>query len=412
MHQLCRFALSLAIFSLGLTLGGCSSSEGSPIDSGISDIAIKGDLGASPDALLDPLAAAVRELLPYVAPNAPDDLTKTIGAVVAAVTPADRRVFGFGATKAHGAQLPDGDTVFQIGSISKVFTGLALARLVAEGTATLKLDDPVNLHLAADIQAPSSITLGQLVSHYSGLPEYPTNMVDRDGDGIPDPGTDPQSPAKDYSRANLSNFLADYTPTQPPGTSYAYSNAGIGVLAVALADTQQQGDYHTLLTKLVTQDLGMSQTWGENGYLDAEPNWLARLIQGYATQGGKRVIGKRGDMGVLAGAGEICTTGNDMLRFLDVLLGRSKGPLDAAVQTALTPLASMPNGDKVGYAFEIETSGGTTLYKKAGNTSSYSAYLLFDRDRGIGVVVMVNVGGFKTVKDIARAVYDTLASGN
>jgi len=405
-------AMKRATFALLLLLTalvGCPADDGS--DAAPADAAAADDVATRDQALdlgaADPLAEAIRPLVsPYVDPAAPDDLSKCIGAVVGVVTSNERRVFGFGATKASGAQVPDGDTVFQIGSISKFFTGLALARPVEVGQH--KLVDPVNDHLGPDLQAPAGITLGHLVSHHASLPAHPTNMVDRDGDGKPDPGHDPLSPAAGYSRQHLAQFLSGYTLPKQPGTSYLYSNAGIGLLAVALADALKVTDYHTLLEDLVTKDLGMTHTWGETIRLDKEPQWLARLAQGYATQGSKRVVGKPGQMGVLAGAGEITSTANEMLTLLRALLGQTQTPLDKAIQRAILPLGPGPLGDKIGYAVEIESGAAGTLYKKAGSTSSYTAYLLFDRARQLGVVVMVNVGGFKSVKEIAVKIHGEL----
>lgn len=406
------------LFLAGLLLAGCQA------DTSTSDTGVPGDTsdGAlsdhAPDIRsdhlpgADPLAQVVRPLMtPYVDPASPDDLTTCIGAVVGVVTPHEQRVFGFGATRANGSQIPDGDTVFQIGSVSKVFTGLALARFIVDGPQA-KPTDPVNDLLAPDIQAPAGITLGHLVSHYSGLPTFPTNMVDRDGDGKPDAGHDPLSPAADYSRKDLAQFLAGYTPPKKPGTTYLYSNVGIGLLGVALADALELSDYHALLQQQVTKDLGMTHTWGENTRLETDKQWLAKLAQGYAqsnaSTGGKRIVGKRADMGVLAGGGEISTTANDMLIFLRALSGQSQTLLDEAIQLAIQPLAPATSGDMIGYALEIEASASGTLYKKAGSTSSYTSYLLFDRDRQLGVAVMVNVGGFKSVKEIAFSVHGEL----
>ncbi|MBW2736193.1 MAG: hypothetical protein JRH20_27725, partial [Deltaproteobacteria bacterium] len=118
----------------------------------------------------------------------------------------------------------------------------------------------------------------------------------------------------------------------------------------------------------------------------------------------KRVEGHFSQMGVLACAGEITTTGNAMLKLLSALTGES-GVLPSAIEEAVKPLMPLNAEDQIAYAVEVqpETTSGP-IYKKAGATAGgFSSYLAFRRSPQVGVMVMSNCGGF-TPKTLALAV--------
>jgi CubicO group peptidase (beta-lactamase class C family) len=328
--------------------------------------------------------------------------------VVAVVTPEQTVVLGYGATTAGGTTRPDGDTPFQVASLSKVYTGLALARQVANGDLTPSA--PAGTIVGADLAtalAGTSFTLADLATHHAGFPVFPSNLVDRDGDGAPDPGADPLSPATGYARDDLERFLSGFTPT--PDAPYAYSNLGAGLLGIALTDDLRLSSYHALLRRLVADDLGMAQTWGAVSVMDAGAQ--ARVAQGYALQKGVRVPGLLAEMGVLAGGGEIVTTGNDLASLLVALTGARPTALDDAAAIAVTPVASGPNADtELGYAIEIEHLPDGDRFGKAGGTASYTSYLSFRRAPAVGVVVMTSCGGFTAVRDLATAIDDRITA--
>ena len=123
----------------------------------------------------------------------------------------------------YGANKPDGDTVYEIGSISKVFTGVLLACLVQEGK--LKLTTPVQDLLPDGVRMPGPITLMHLTTHTSGLPRLPANIAPKDL----------TNPYADYTFAQMYDFLSTAELNSPVGTKYAYSNLGAALLGHALA---------------------------------------------------------------------------------------------------------------------------------------------------------------------------------
>jgi len=121
----------------------------------------------------------------------------------------------------------DGNTVFEIGSISKVFTSTVLAQLVQEGKVSL--DDPAQKYLPATVHLPTRngkpITLGNLAMQNSGLPRMPTNFKPADA----------ANPYADYTVQQMYDFLSSYQLPRDPGAEFEYSNLGVGLLGHILS---------------------------------------------------------------------------------------------------------------------------------------------------------------------------------
>jgi hypothetical protein len=122
--------------------------------------------------------------------------------------------------------------------------------------------------------------------------------------------------------------------------------------------------------------------------------------------GGARVPGIPGEMGVLAGAGEIVTTGHDMRTFLEAASGLGPTPLAPALGLATTPLASGAGEREIGYAIDIEHRADGDVFRKGGNTSSYSAYVMWSVEPPVGVAVLTSCGGFMRVVELSESLYE------
>lgn len=322
------------------------------------------------------------------------DANRAVGLVVVVVNAQGTRVFGFGARRAGESLPPDGTTCFQIGSVSKVFTGLLLAAMVDDPAGGLRPDDPANRHLGPDLRVPAfgaqPVTLLHLVSHRAAMPDMPDNLTGP-----------PTSPALDYSRAQLSNFLSGLVLPVPPGSTYRYSNVGLGVLGVALADAGGGGSYSALLRDRLTAPLGMLDT-GLNEPLFVE-RIRSRLAQGYRPAAGGLAEVAVSDMGVLEGAGELLSTGDDLGRFLRVWTGLDPFPVAGAIERALTPVASGAPGQSIGYGIDvIALPDGRSQFEKGGVVAGYTSYVAFRRQPAAGVAVMSNRGQHQAVATLAR----------
>src|SRR5262245_6567361 len=203
-----------------------------------------------------------------------------------------------GTSVAGGTDSISASSVFEIGSISKVFTGLLLADMVLRGEVAL--DEPVSKYLPPGTRVPErsgkAITLRHLTTHTSGLPRLPGNLAPQD----------PDDPYADYDAARLVAFLATHELRRDPGASYEYSNLGAGLLGWALA-TRAGVPYAELLRTRILEPLGMKET----GVAESE-RMRSNLATGHDQMGEPTPAWH---LDVLAGAGAIRSTLADMLRF-------------------------------------------------------------------------------------------------
>src|SRR5215472_1334549 len=180
-----------------------------------------------------------------------DHQKQAVGIVVGVIEPNGRRVVAYGNLANRDPRTLDGDTVFEIGSVSKVFTSLLLADMVKRKEVTL--GDPAAKYLPERVRLPErsgkSITLLDLSTHRSGLPRLPGNLKPKD----------PRNPYAGYSVDDLYQFLSGYTLPRDPGSEFEYSNLGGGLLGHVLA-CRAGTDYESLIRCRITQPLGMPDT--------------------------------------------------------------------------------------------------------------------------------------------------------
>jgi D-alanyl-D-alanine-carboxypeptidase/D-alanyl-D-alanine-endopeptidase len=293
-------------------------------------------------------------------------------------------VVAFG--KLDDGKAPDGDTVYEIGSITKTFTATLLAQAVLSGRVTL--DEPV-AHLLPDFKIPSrgglEITLEQLGTQHSALPRMPSNFVPKD----------PANPYADYDAAKLKAFLAGYQLPRDPGASYEYSNLGFGLLGQALAQLEP-ASYGAMTGEKILKPLGM--TMSGTMFSDAMRTHLAA---GHDSTG---AAAKNWDIDALAGAGAIRSTANDMLRYLRANMGIDQSPLAAAMKFAQQPRSDMTKTMRIGLAW-MTTKKGIIWHN--GETGGYQSFLGFTADGRRGVVILSNTA--VDVDDLGFATLDASA---
>jgi CubicO group peptidase (beta-lactamase class C family) len=305
------------------------------------------------------------------------------GAVIGVVEDGDQTVVGFGAMGPSGT--PPAQTLFEIGSITKTFTGLLLAEAVERGA--VGADDPVTQYLPDSLNVRAyegrPITLVQLVTHRSGLPRVPANLL---------PPVNPADPYAHYTVADLYAFLEGYQPSSPPDAAYAYSNLGMGLLGHALA-WQADTSYAALVQQRITVPLGLDDT-----RMDLTPAQQDRFARGYNPAGAPT---PPWHIPTLAGAGALRATATDMLSYVRAHLAAADTTLlGRAMQRATTPIADVDLGDnaaftgtRIGYAWHMTPRDGQTVVWHNGGTGGFSSFIGFNRATGQGVVILTSAGG-------------------
>ncbi|RWL93202.1 MAG: serine hydrolase [Mesorhizobium sp.] len=323
-----------------------------------------------------------------------DTRQQGVGIVVGVIGAEGRRIVPYGRFDRDNPRVPDGDTVFEIGSVTKVFTALLLAEMARQGEVAL--GDPVSKYLPAGVRVPErgrAITLADLSTHISGLPRMPTNFAPRD----------PRDPYADYTPGQLYDFLSGYRLPRDVGAEVEYSNVGVGLLGQALAH-RAGVDYETLVRTRIIAPLGLHSTaitlppelqarlaTGHNAGLEAVPNWT---------------------MPTLAGAGALRSTANDLLTFLGMAMGYDDSPLRPAMDDMLAVRRSTGRpGDEVVLGWSVMRRGDDELVWHNGGTGGYNAFVGFLRKARIGVVVLSNtapdIGGTEMgVADIGLHLLD------
>ena len=337
--------------------------------------------------LSSPLLAADVSLDALLA-NRVDEARKAVGIVVATLGPSGRTITAHGSLAKDRPQPPDANTVFEIGSITKVFTSLVLADMVEHGEVTL--DTPVQKLLPDSVKIPSrngkQITLLDLSMQVSGLPRMPNNFHP----------ADPANPYADYGAAQLYEFLNAYTLTRDIGEKYEYSNLGVGVLGHALARKAGM-TYEALLRARVLGPLGMKDTT-----ITFSEDQKKRLATGHNAA---LAPVKNWDLDSIAGAGAIRSTANDMLTFLAANLELTDTPLKAAMRRMRVQrrATGMPGIDIL-MAWHTFTRNGSEIVWHNGGTGGYHSFAGFDPAKKTAVVVLTNTSF--DIDDIGRHILD------
>ena len=303
-----------------------------------------------------------------------DAEARGVGIVVGVLESGARRIIAYGRLATDSEKRPDSDTLFEIGSITKVFTTTVLAKFVEEGK--VEFATPVQELIGSGVQLPtrdgSEITLLHLATHSSGLPRLPDNL---------DP-EDPSNPYADYTVDQLHEFLSSHELARDIGERIEYSNLGVGLLGYSLA-RKNGTDYETLVSTQLLEPLGMLDT-----SIALTPALQERLAVGH-----DRALEQAAnwDIPTLAGAGALRSTVKDLLTFVEANLGPRESVLHralAATQVAQRPFPA-PNME-IGLGWIIRTEHDRTILWHNGGTGGYRSFVGFDPVSSSGVVVLSN----------------------
>ena len=289
------------------------------------------------------------------------------------------QIFSYGKFKDNSNQMPDGNTLYEIGSITKVFTSLILADMVQHGE--LNLNDPISKFLPISIKTPTyngkEITLLDLATHTSGLPKT-------------------ELPFNDFTSVDqLYDFLSKYKLSREIGSQYEYSNIGMGLLGHILS-LRAGVDYETLVRKRICEPLNMNSTvvtvTPELQPLLATPHNLFNTPIDICS------------FGALVGCGALKSSVNDLLKFLSANLGLTHTDLFSSMELTHIIRKDAPNPNmavpqNIGLGWFSSQVYETKLINHDGNTTGSSSFIGFDKKKKIGVVVLSN--SVNVIDDIA-----------
>ncbi|MGB7639329.1 MAG: serine hydrolase domain-containing protein [Nitrososphaeraceae archaeon] len=295
--------------------------------------------------------------------------------VIGFVDPNGTRIFSFGNMSiAHNIPVNE-NTLFNIGSITKTFTTLLLADMVKQGL--VNLTDPIERYLPSSVKVPEfngqKITLEHLATHTSGLPEFPPNLLDNNGNII-----------ESYNASQLYQALSNTKLTRAPGSQFQYSSFGMGLLGQILS-LKAGVSYNQLVKDRILNVLGMNDT-----KITLSQNEINnRFPVGH--RGGKEITTPTIPM-ILADAGAYHSTAPDMLKYISANLGLIHTKLDDAIK--LQQLIRYPSiianpmnyTEYAGLGWRILTNFGTEVIAHTGAINGWNANVAFIPSKQIGVV--------------------------
>ncbi|MEU6233986.1 serine hydrolase domain-containing protein [Kitasatospora sp. NPDC047058] len=269
------------------------------------------------------------------------------------------------------------DTVFELGSLTKTFTGLLLATMAARGE--LALDDPVEQHLPrhwqpATVRSGTPVRLLHLATHTSGLPRLPPGLL---ATALP---TFLSNPYSGFHDEQLRTALARTTVHHRPGAHFCYSNYGVGLLGRLLAETGS-APYAELLAERVCRPLGLrTATTSLDAPGRATGHRRGRPLPPWRIPG-------------LPGAGAVRASGTDLLRYLEAHLSPDGGELGAALRDVQCPRLRLPHSSgRLALVWNHRRTGGRDLLFHAGATRGFTAFAGFCPQSATAVAALANCG--------------------
>ena len=311
-----------------------------------------------------------------------------VGGVIGIVDGPKKWACGFGQITLQSSyspeNTPDIDTVYEIASLTKTFTGTLLGEMAARHEVAI--DDPLDKYVPKEVAVPDwhgqKITLEDLASHCSGIPRLPANFWE-----IADKS--PDNPYQNYTTAEIEKFLSGYTLEVAPKTRYEYSNVGASILGHAL-ELKTGKIYETLVQERIGKPLGLRNT-----SQTLTDDMRARLAPPYDE---KKNLTSNWDLPGFAGGGGLRSSMRDMLRYAQAsacffdafpeLKADPDHPLILGIREAeRLHFTDERQNIKMGLGWHISGKGEV---KHNGQTGGYHSYIVVSPEKHRAVVVLTN----------------------
>ncbi|MEA3496707.1 MAG: serine hydrolase domain-containing protein [Bacteroidota bacterium] len=269
------------------------------------------------------------------------------------------------------------NSVFEIGSITKLFTSTLLANFVIN--KKINLDDNINQFLTIPFNDSICLTFKQLATHTSGLPRMANNFTITALLHM-------KNPFKYYTEEKLEKYIRKkmklvYDQNERPH----YSNVGVGILAYTLCNIANN-DFETLLDSLIFSRYEMNNSSSHKNEV------LNKLVIGLNKKGKET---PNWDMGSIYGAGSILSTVEDLSKFALAQFDNSNKELVLTRQVCVTDTLSF----NMGLGWHIFKPYDDTWYFHNGRTGGYSSGIMIDVVNKNGIIILSNVSAYNKQAD-------------
>ncbi|MBK8052693.1 MAG: serine hydrolase [Saprospiraceae bacterium] len=304
-----------------------------------------------------------------------------------------KQIISAGKLSDNNSKKPDGNTLFEIASVTKLFTTLALADYANKNEVSLK--DGISNYLPKKVKTPvfdnQEITLLHLASHTSGLPRFPFNQF-------------PNNPVDNYSVEDLYYYLSEFKPNKAFGTAFKYSNTGMGLIGHILS-LQAKQPFDAIVNETICKKLKLNNTT-----FSPTNQQKLNIASGHLPYGQKTAHYHESEG--MKGAGGLYSSVNDLLKFAALGLDLEQNELSSAMQLTQTKVGNL--GYEMGYDAEILydygmgwniwTKNGRTIHWKDGTSFGFRSFICLDREKKKGVVILSN--SFNPINDIGLHLID------
>jgi CubicO group peptidase (beta-lactamase class C family) len=299
--------------------------------------------------------------------------SQTVGLSIGILKDGKTSFYNYGETKKGNGKIPSSKNLYEIGSVTKTFTGILLAKAVIE--KKISLNDPVNKYLPKDIPVikfgNDTLKIIHLSNHTSGLPPLPDNL---------DLNNNLSNPYKNYDATKLFAFLKTAKLTQKPGAKFEYCNLSVGLLGTIL-ETVNKMPFEKMVTSFICAKAGMNAT---KQLLTKKDSVL--FMQGY--DGNISAQGEW-DFKTLAAAGCLRSNAEDMLKYAAINLNSKDIAFQKAIELSHQPTFEEAN-QKIGLNWFIQNWEGKSVLFHGGETGGYKSFLAINPKTKNAVVILSN----------------------
>ena len=322
-----------------------------------------------------------------IASNISSNSSIPVSIVIGVITPNGTQVSAYGNISKSNPTPVDGNTIFDVGSVTKTFVATVLADLVNQGV--VKLSDPLEMYLPSNVTVPSyngyKITLGDLATHTSGLPYWPAGWIWN----------------KYYTTQQVYEFLSNSTFEDEPGTVAKYSNIGMGMVGQAIS-LKMGVPLIQLIEDRILNVLGMNSTgfaMNKTGILIPQ-DIKSRFAAGHMVGNESKLVFLPQEV---QAAGAMYSTANDLLKYVSANLGLIDTKINSAMEETHSirypfyelqvPFPDPSGNESTPYAYEglswfSTTNLGTQVVWHNGGIDGYSSFVGFNPDKQIGLVIL------------------------
>ena len=298
--------------------------------------------------------------------------------------------YHYGEVEKGSGKLATNETIYEIGSLTKTFTGILLAHAVNEGK--MKLDDDIRKYLNGSYTkleyAGKPILIKHLANHTSGLPRIPDNLEVQQS-------YDENDPYRNYNKAMILEYLKNLTVATEPGGKMEYSNLGVGLLGVILENAYKKS-LQELVNLYINRPAGMKNTYFAKA---GDKNF--NVAKGYREKDGQ--LTPYWHLGDMKAAGGLRSNLVDMISFLKA----NMDDINKDFSLSHTPVPSKNDGN-VGFCWMLaKAPQQRTLVWHNGATFGFTSFCGYIPEKKIGIVVLSNSGN--SVDEVAMQLLKQLS---